>query len=142
MYDSEFENYLAEKTGVDLLEISDLFEQFDKDVFQVAKVLINLREFDKAELGKIWASYMGFAYVDPNTSIVNEEFLQKAGVPFIMENKVIPLYKFGRAVTVATSNPINPFIQDKVEKKLGEIVSFVFCFPFDIENFLRKKRLI
>lgn len=139
MYDSDFKQYLSDNLGFDY----DIIEKIPStvDIFNIAKVLIQIHKVDKGKLGKIWGSYLGFAYVDPNTSIVNQEYIKKAGMSFILENKALPLYKFGRAVTVSTSNPQNPFLQDKIEKKLEEIVSLVFCFPFDIQMYLRDNNL-
>lgn len=136
MYDSKFQNYLSKKLDIDLEIIQNVFENRTDDAFESAKFLINDYNVDKNELGKIWGDYLGFAYVDPESSIVNAEFIDKVGIKFILNNKVLPLYKFGKAVTVLTPNPTNPFLQDKIEKKLEEVTSLVFCFPFDIENYL------
>jgi len=135
-YNLDFQYYLSEKTDIDLEIITKLFEK-EIDVFKIALTIIEEYGIDEKTLGKIWGNYLGFAYVDPNASIVNQEYTNKVGIDFILENKALPLYKFGKAVTVATPNPTNPFIQDKMEKKLGELVSFVFCFPFDIEIYIQ-----
>lgn len=135
MEDLKLQKYLIEKTDVDAPVIKELFARKNNS-FDVARALIEKHNIDAKELGKLWGDYLGFAYVDPNSSIVNKDFLIKLGVDFIKQNSIIPLYKLGRAVTIATSEPTNPFIQDRVEKKLGEMVSFVFCFPFDIEIYL------
>lgn len=139
MYDTDFLSYLSDNLDIDYETIAKVPRTVD--IFNLAKVLIQIHKIEKARLGKIWGSYLGFAYVDPNMSIVNQDYIQKAGIPFILENKAMPLYKFGRAVTVSTSNPKNPFLQDKIEKKLDEIVSLVFCFPFDIDVYLKNNNL-
>lgn len=136
MYNSDFPEYLSDKTGIDLLLIDDLYEK-KTDIFDIATILINKYGVDRQKLGKIWGDYIGFAYVDPNSTMVKEEYINKLGIDFIMKNNVLPLYKFGRAVTVSTPKPDNPFLQDKLEKMLDEIVSLVFCFPFDIENYIK-----
>jgi len=141
MYDSDFQSYLSKKTNIDLAIIKDLFDKHKTDVFDIAMDLLEHHGINDAELGKIWGSYLGFAYVDPNSSIINQEYIDKVGVDFILDNKVMPLYKFGKAVTVTTPNPKNPYIQDKLEKKLGELVSLVFCFPFDIDICVQRNRL-
>lgn len=135
-YDLQFRRYLAENTDVDLNIIEQLFQK-KADAFDVALLLIENHGVDAKKLGKIWGDYLGFAYVDPNTTIVNKDYVRKLGKDFILANKALPLYKFGKAVTVSTSDPQNPFIQDKLEKRLEEIVSFVFCFPFDIEIYIK-----
>lgn len=141
MQNSELQTSILRNIEIDSDIIKKLFAEEDKDSFNIALRLIKLHGADKAKLGKAWGDYLGFAYVDPNNSILNPEYIQKMGARFIIDNRALPLYKFGKAVTVATSNPTNPFIQDKVEKKLGEIVSFVFCFPFDIETCLLKNNI-
>lgn len=135
MHDMRFQEYLSEKTDIDLITISDIFDS-KNDVFKVALELIEKYGVDDQLLGKIWGDYLGFAYVNPCHSIVSHEHIKMLGADFIREHKVIPLYKFGKAVTVATSNPAKFYIQDKLEKKFNSVVSFVFCFPFDIDIFL------
>lgn len=132
MYDINFQYYLADNTDVDIDVIINLFEN-DKNVFNVALKLIEEYNVDSDYLGKIWADYIGCAYVNPNLSIIHHEYIHTLGKDFILENNVVPLYKLGKAITVTTSDPKNPYIQNKLEKEFGEMVNFVFCFPFDIE---------
>lgn len=141
MYNSEFRNYLSEQLNIAPEVIRELFQDANDNEFKVAWYLINDYKVDKSELGKVWGNYLGFAYVDPSTSIVNPEYISRLGAKFITENKALPLYKFGRAVTVSSSNPDNPFLQGNLEKKLGEIVSLVFCFPFDIESYIQMNNI-
>lgn len=136
MYKSDFKGYLSEQTGVNLVIIEELFKKHIK-VFDIASALIENHGVDSKKLGKIWGDYLGFAYVDPNSSIVNQEYIKKIGVDFIQINKALPLYKFGKALTVCTSDPTNSSIQGKIQARLGELVSLVFCFPFDIKMYLQ-----
>lgn len=136
MHNQNLETYLCQKINLDTEIIKSLFAKNKENEFEIALILNSEYGIAKAELGKIWGSYFGLAYVDPNTSIINDEYIKKTGVDFIIKNKALPLYKFGKAVTVTTSDPTNPYLQDKLERRLEEIVSLVFCFPFDIENYL------
>lgn len=140
MYKSDFKDYLSEQTGVSSAIINELFNKHYK-IFDVASALIENHRVDSKKLGKIWGDYLGFAYVDPNTSIANQEYVDKIGISFIDINKALPLYKFGKAVTVCTSDPTNVDLKNKIQTRLGELVSFVFCFPFDIKNYLQSKKL-
>lgn len=141
MYDADFRNLLAQKTGVYIGIIEELFKKHF-NVFDIAQILIERYHVDKEKLGRIWGDYLGFAYVDPNKSIVNQEYIDKLGITFIEMNKTLPLYKLGKAVTFCTSNPTNQSIVEHTQNKLGELVSLVFCFPFDIKTYLREKKLI
>lgn len=140
MYKSDFKNYLATRTGVSITVLDELFSKYF-NVFDVALILIEKYNVDKVELGRIWGDYLGFAYVDPNDSIVNQEYIEKIGISFIQINKILPLYKLGKAVTLCTSNPSNESVVMYTQKKLGELVSLVFCFPFDIKTYLQAKNL-
>lgn len=140
MHNSDFKNYLSDQLDIDFILLDELFEK-NQDIFNVAYVLIKHHNVDKDKLGKAWGDYLGFAYVDPDISIVSDKYVKKMGVDFIKKNSALPLYKFGKAITVCTSTPTNLFIQDKCEKVLNELVSLVFCFPSDIEDYLRKNNL-
>lgn len=140
MYDSDFKPYLADKTGINISILDELFKKHF-NIFDVALILIEKYNVDKERLGRIWGDYLGYAYVDPSKSIVNQEYIQKIGINFIEINKILPLYKLGKAVTFCTSNPTNPSIVEHTQKKLGELVSLVFCFPFDIKEYLKANNL-
>ncbi|MDD3237136.1 MAG: hypothetical protein PHV37_03465 [Candidatus Gastranaerophilales bacterium] len=137
MFKPEFLEYLVDKTGLDIILIGTLMEG-SQDSYEVAKKIITECGIEKQKLGEIWGNYLGFAYVDPMNTLVDKQYVNKLGKEFILSNHVLPLCKFIRAVTIATSDPLNPYIQDKIEKRLDELVSFVFCFPFDIEEYLNK----
>lgn len=141
MYDASFKDYLARNTGVDPKILNELFNRVPLKIFDVASELIEKYGVDKEMLGRLWGDYLGFAYVDPNKSIVNQEYIQKIGINFIEINKILPLYKLGKAVTLCTSHPDNQSIVEHTQRKLGELVSLVFCFPFDIKNYLQASKL-
>lgn len=140
MYDSDFQAYLAQKTGINIIILNELFRKHF-NVFEVALILIEKLGVDKEKLGRIWGDYLGFAYVDPNKSLVDQSYIEKVGVSFIEINKVLPLYKMGKAVTFCTSNPTNPSIEEHLQRKVGELVSLVFCFPFDIKAYLKSNNI-
>lgn len=137
MYKPDFIEYLSNKTNINIRVLNELFKNHF-NIFEVALILIEKYKLDKDALGRIWGDYLGFAYVDPNASIVNQDYVRQIGITFIKMNKILPLYKLGMAVTLCTSNPTNSSIVSYTQKKLGDPVSLVFCFPFDIENYILK----
>src|SRR5574344_1890351 len=104
---SDFEDYLIERTDLEPAVISEIFKN-NSDTNRIAKILIDRYGIKKEILGRIWGDYLGFAYVEPNNSIVKKVLIEKLGEDFILENKVLPLYKFGRAVTVCETETKNP----------------------------------
>lgn len=141
MYGEDFKDYLSKQTGVDFKIIDELFKKVPFNIFDVAIALIDKYGVNSEKLGRLWGDYLGFAYVNPNKSIVNNDYIEKMGISFIEINKLLPLYKLGKAVTCCTSNPTNPSIELHTQKKLGELVSLVFCFPFDIKTFIKNNNL-
>lgn len=141
MYGPDFKNYLASNTGVNPKILDELFHKKPFNIFDVALALVENHGVNKEKLGRLWGDYLGFAYVDPNRSIVNQEYIKKIGISFIEMNKILPLYKLGKAVTLCTPSPANSSIIEHTQRKLGELVSLVFCFPFDIKNYLVSNKL-
>lgn len=141
MYDASFKDYLARNTGVNPKILDELFNRVPLKIFDVATELIENHGVDKEMLGRLWGDYLGYAYVDPNKSIVNQEYIQKIGINFIEINKILPLYKLGKAVTLCTSHPDNQSVVEHTQRKLGELVSLVFCFPSDIKAYLQSSKL-
>lgn len=140
MYKSDFNEYLSRHIDIDANVLSELISK-NFNIYDVALLLIEKYGVNKEVLGRAWGDYLGYAYVDPNKSIVNQEYIEKIGISFIQMNKILPLYKLGKAVTLCTSNPTNPSIEAHTQKKLGELVSLVFCFPFDIKEYIEKNKL-
>lgn len=141
MYDANFKNYLARNTGINIKILDELFNRVPFKIFDVALELIEKHGVNKEALGRLWGDYIGYAYVDPNKSIVNQEYIEKIGISFIEINKILPLYKLGKAVTLCTSHPEKESVVGHTQRKLGELVSLVFCFPFDIKNYLLANKL-
>lgn len=140
MYDSDFKSYLAKNTGINIAVLNELFRKHF-NIFDVALALVEQHNVDKEKLGRVWGDYLGCAYVDPNKSIVDQEYIKKLGINFIEMNKVLPLYKLGDAVTFCTSNPLNQSVVGHLQKKIDELVSLVFCFPFDIKMYIQNNKL-
>jgi len=142
MSNSDLKDYLARNIDVDIKILDELFAGKIINLFDIALILIEKHGVDKEKLGRAWGDYLGFAYVDPNKSIVNKEYIEKIGISFIEMNKVLPLYKLGKAVTFCASNPTNSSVMEHTQRKLGELVSIVFCFPFDIKMYLKNNNFI
>lgn len=141
MYNSDFKDYLARNLNMDIKILDGMFNRVPFKIFDVATELVEKHRVDKETLGRLWGDYLGYAYVDPNKSIVNQEYIQKIGVSFIEINKILPLYKLGKAVTLCTAHPENSSITEHTQRKLGELVSLVFCFPSDIKTYLQINKI-
>ena len=76
MFSNKFRKYLSEKTGIDELILDELYYD-SSDIFNIAMNLIEKYNIDRTELGRLWGDFLGYAYVDPNTTIINMDLRMK-----------------------------------------------------------------
>ncbi len=110
-----------------------LLRRYHEDAFAVLMHLVRLHPHRRTELGRLWGDSIGVAYVDPGKSLFQRAIVQLLPEDFARRNHFILLYKFGDAVTAATSEPTDRFILDEAVKLVGMPISTVFSFPDDIE---------
>ncbi len=132
----EFLNYLQKRLNFEPFVLRDLVK--DHSIFETAEILVKNYNVDKDKLGQIFAGYLGFAYVDINNVIFDPQFMKSIPKDYLKMQVVLPLYKFGPAITVATARPNNPFLQNNIEKQLHSVISLVFSFPQDIINYIEE----
>ena len=70
--------------------------------------------------------------------IFDPQYMKSIPKEYLKMQVVLPLYKFGPAITVATARPTNPYLQNNIEKQLHSVISLVFSFPSDIINYIEK----
>lgn len=88
----------------------------------------------KTDLAQYWGDSIGIPYVDLKKTVFQSEVVQQLPEKFARENKIIPVYQFGEAVTVATANPKNNLVLSRVESLLQKKVSPIFSFQEEIED--------
>ena len=86
----------------------------------------------KSTLCKLWGDLIGLTYVDLDKTYFQHNVLQLVSRQFARDNFIIPIYKMGDVVTVATSDPANPMLLKKIEMTVKSAVSPVFSPPNDI----------
>lgn len=132
----KFLDYLDQRLDLPAVYVNDLLKE--RTILEVAEYLIEKKVYDKETIGKAFGEYMGYTYVDINNVVFDPKYMTSLSIDYLKSNFVLPLFKFGNAVTVATSDPANPFLQGNIEKQLHSVVSLVFSFPSDIINFIEK----
>lgn len=111
-----------------------LLEKFEGNALSVLVHLISEGNAGKDELCKLWGDSLGFAHVDLDKTLFQQDIVQKIPEKFARRHNMIAIYKFGESITVATSDPANDFIQKELARLIGHPVSLVFSFPYDIED--------
>lgn len=132
----EFLNYLQKKLDLEPFLLRDLMKEHS--IFEVVDILVSNYNIDKEKIGQIFGGYIGYAYVDINNVIFDPQYMKSIPKEYLKMQVVLPLYKFGPAITVATARPTNPYLQNNIEKQLHSVISLVFSFPRDIINYIEK----
>src|SRR5437867_9887991 len=104
------------------------------DAIEFAQLVVQYGYVDRDTAGEIIAAEMGRTYVNLGTTLFQDEILIKVPVEFAKANGVMPLYKFGEAITVAMADPCDAKILGALELFLAGPVSPVFSFPDEIES--------
>lgn len=132
----EFLNYLQKKLDLEPFLLRDLMKEHS--IFEAVDILVSNYNIDKEKIGQIFGGYIGYAYVDINNVIFDPQYMKSIPKEYLKMQVVLPLYKFGPAITVATARPTNPYLQNNIEKQLHSVISLVFSFPRDIINYIEK----
>lgn len=86
----------------------------------------------KNNLCKAWGDSVGYAYINMEKTLFQNEVIQLLTQPFCRDNLLIPLYNMGDHLTVAMCNPSDTIALKKTEKLVNCGISPVFSLPSDI----------
>ncbi len=83
---------------------------------------------------KLWADSLSLAYVDPISSLVMPEALDKIPQNIALKTSALPLYRINAHLTVAMSDPFNESTMRRLEGISGLRISPVFALPCQIRD--------
>ncbi|MDY0163324.1 GspE/PulE family protein [Desulfobotulus sp.] len=118
-------------------DAQSLREKFKGDDFEILRFLHKGGVASKGMLGKMWGDAIGYAYVDLVKSIFQPDAIALLRREFATQKRMIPLYRLGSALTVATANPLDLAALEDAARVAGMPISPVFTFPEDIEDALQ-----
>ncbi len=81
---------------------------------------------------KLWGKTLGFAYINPLTSIVTEEAMQKLPLDASRRHKALGLYFLADVLTVAMAEPEDGETMAQLQSIAGCKISPVFSLPCEI----------
>ena len=134
MKNNKFLDVIVEKGIITDDDRLQLVEKTDNDHFRLLLYLKNGGVAPKNFLGRLWGDSIDFAYVDLLRTIFQSEALKMLPMEYAVKYNVIPVYKLGSALTIATSSPHDSDLVKKLSMVAGVDVSPVFSFPEDIED--------
>lgn len=114
--------------------IRDLLDEFEGNALDVLATLIQSGVGTKRELCQLWCDSIGIAHVDLEKTLFQPHIVRKIPERFARNFFVIPIYRLGNMITVASATPENREIAATVEQLVGGPVSMVFALPQDIET--------
>jgi type IV pilus assembly protein PilB len=114
-------------------EIRELLVQHPSSIDLVNSV-IDLKLLPKDEACRIWADGLGVAYVDPFSSVITEEAINKIPVEIAKKVKCIGLYIFAGTLTVAMASPEDGDLIRRIGLIAQLPISPVFSLPREIED--------
>lgn len=112
--------------------VNSLVKKYKNDDFAILLHLVNKAPESTDKLGRLWGDSLGVAHVNLQKTIFQNYVLQQIPENVARSFKIIPLYKFGEAITIATHDPLNQSIISKVESIIHTPISAVFSFPSEI----------
>jgi len=131
------ENFLSLTVEKKLLTEEDtrkLSAKYEGDAFAVLMHLVHGAVAKKDYLGQLWGDSLDVSYINLSKSIIQSQALQQLPEDFARSNKVMPVYQFGEALTVASANPTDKNLTKEIEKTIMKPASMMFAFTEDIED--------
>ncbi len=100
---------------------------------QLSSILLNRGYVSKQTLGQILGAQHGVAYIDLNTSRIDEQVVRSLPEGVIMHHKVLPIARAGGKVHLAMVNPTDVVAVDTVGRLLSAAVLPILILEGDFD---------
>ncbi|MFU8848565.1 MAG: GspE/PulE family protein [Opitutales bacterium] len=128
---------LYKAKGIDSVVLESLLKTVGEDPETVFHAVLEEGLVPKTALCEMWASSLGFAYVNPIYTVLQcdrndvfpEEIARKA--------RAICLYKINGVYTVAMADPANTKLVKSLERTLDGPISLLYSLPEEIEGAIK-----
>jgi type II secretory ATPase GspE/PulE/Tfp pilus assembly ATPase PilB-like protein len=104
---------------------------------ELVEKLIAENHLSKEEGSRFWATTLGFAYVDPHSSVITKEALDLLTEEIAAKVQSLPLYKLDATVTIAMAHPEDETLVARLGKITGLHVSPVYANSNDIHDLIQ-----
>ena len=83
---------------------------------------------------RVWSDRIGFAYVDPLSTIISDEAISSVPIEIARKGNVMPLYEIESALTVSMPDPTNEALISRLAAITGKDISPVFCLTSEVQH--------
>lgn len=120
-------------SGCDLEAVANSCEE----PVQLVEKLIAANQLGKDEGSRFWATCLGYAYVDPQSSVITKEALDLIPMEIALKARALPLYRLENTVTIAMAKPEDRTLAAQLAKITRLSVSPVYANSEDIADLIR-----
>ncbi|BET67039.1 hypothetical protein ASA1KI_19570 [Opitutales bacterium ASA1] len=113
-------------------QLEPLLEVHAEGSLALLEAVIEEKLLPKDTACKLWGDSIGFAYVEPVTTIVNRSAMELIPQEIAIKAQALPLYLFDTLLTVAMSDPTDSDLIQKLSQISQHPVSAVFSLPSEI----------
>jgi len=131
---AEIINQLLDSSKLDESVFQEIFASHKKNHLDFITLLVKDGYISRRIFGKVVADFFQVAYLPLGETLIDFDSLVLIPKEICEQYGVIAVYKFGNALTIATSNPLNTEIKARLEQMALSSVSYVFSFKDEIEN--------
>lgn len=83
---------------------------------------------------RVWSDRIGFAYVDPLSTVISDSALDSVPVEIARKGNLMPLYEIEGVLTVAMPDPANEALIERLGAITGKAISPVFCLSSEVRD--------
>jgi len=130
----DFLDLIVEKKILTREEVTELSQKYWNEYYTILVYLIDSKTAPKKKLGRLWGDSLGVAYIELKKAQFQKETVNKLPEEFARKHEIIPVYELNNVITVATSDPNNEILHNKIEQMTKCHVSLVFSFPEEIND--------
>ncbi len=131
--DSVLERMVASGT-LTIEQVKKAKEQVSISGISVDKILIKQGLISEEDIANVVAEEFGVPFIDLRTYLIDPDTVKLIPEKLSREKKIIPIFKIGKALTVATSDPQDVTVIDQIRLKTGLDVEFALASESAIEN--------
>jgi type IV pilus assembly protein PilB len=118
---------------------SDLEKRLNRCGTDLFGFIVELaRDFpvQRRDIGQIWGSFTGKAYVVLETSVIDEQAVEKLPRELAEKWQVVPTYEIDGVITMVTPHPDDLELESDIMNRLGIVPSLVFGFPDEVSDMI------
>lgn len=126
-----------EKCNIPAVSLQGMTHAAKNNGAEFAQMVIADGYIDRDSAGEILAKLLNRTYVNLADTLFQPEVIERLPGEMARRYRAIPLYQFGKAVTIGMDSPNDGDAIKALENFLMAPVSPVFCFPDELESAIR-----